>query len=204
VPSVSLLLWDVGGVLLSNGWDQNARAAAAAHFDLDATEFERRHALVEEAFETGRLDWEGYLAATVFYAPRSFTPEAFRQFMREQSQRHAAALRTARSLRDDGRYVMAALNNESLGLNEYRIRTFGLAEVFHVFFSSCYTGHRKPEPAAYRFALQFTQRTPEETLFLDDRPENIAAAARLGLRTLTVQDPGRLREELALAGVASK
>ena len=204
MSSVSLILWDVGGVLLSNGWDRSARHAAARHFHLDAEELERRHQEVDAAFETGRLDVAQYLAATVFYEPRPFPPEAFRQFMCDQSRRNPAALAAARSLRADGRYVMATLNNESRELNEYRIRTFGLAELFHVFFSSCYTGHRKPDPVAFRYALALTQRTPEETLFLDDRPENIAAAARLGLRTLQVRDPGRVKEELALAGVAGR
>jgi len=199
---VALLLWDVGGVLLSNGWDRAARAAAASRFDLDPAELERRHQLVDAAFETGRMDAAGYLASTVFYEPRRFSPDAFRQFMFDRSRANAPALATARALRSAGRFVMAALNNESRELNEHRIRTFGLNEVFHVFFSSCYTGYRKPEPAAFRNALDLAQRAPDETLFLDDRPENIEAAARLGLRTVTVRDPGRLGEELALAGVA--
>lgn len=203
MPEVSLLLWDVGGVLLSNAWDHDARRAAVARFDLDPVEFERRHAEVDAAFESGRLDEEGYLRATVFYEPRAFPPDAFRQFMRERSVAHPDAIATARAIRARGRYTLAALNNESRELNEYRIRTFGLGDVFHVFFSSCYTGRRKPDPAAYRYALELAQRTPEETLFLDDRPENVAAAARLGLRTIEVRDLDRLREELARAGVAS-
>ena len=203
MAEVSLLLWDVGGVVLSNGWDHRARSAAAEKFGLDPAELERRHLSVDAAFETGRLDWAGYLAATVFYQPRSFPPEAFRQFMLDQSRANPAALATARALRGGGRYTMAALNNESRELNEFRIRTFGLRDVFHVFFSSCYTGLRKPEPAAYRYALDLTQRPPEEALFLDDRPENVAAAAREGLRTLEVRDPGRLREELANVGIVS-
>jgi putative hydrolase of the HAD superfamily len=203
MPEVSLLLWDVGGVLLSNGWDEAARRAAMVRFGLNREEFERRHRAVEDAFETGQLGWEGYLAATVFYEPRPFSPEEFRAFMFEWSREHPAAIATARALRTRGEHVMAALNNESRDLNEYRIRTFGLTDVFHVFFSSCYTGRRKPDPDAFRYALQFLQREPEETLFLDDRPENVAAAARLGLRTLLVRDPGRLSEELAGAGVVS-
>jgi len=203
MADVSLLLWDVGGVVLSNGWDHRARAAAAARFGLDAAELERRHLSVDAAFETGRLDWAGYLAATVFYETRAFSPEAFRQFMLEQSRENPGAIATARALRASGRYTMAALNNESRELNEYRIRTFGLADVFHVFFSSCYTGLRKPDAAAYRYALDLAQRPAEEALFLDDRPENVAAAARVGLRTLEVRDPNRLGEELARVGVAS-
>jgi putative hydrolase of the HAD superfamily len=203
VPRPSLLLWDVGGVLLSNGWDAASRAAAATHFDLDAAEFERRHARVDAAFETGRIDGDGYLDETVFYAPRSFSREEFREFMRAQSTSYPAALATARALRDDGRFVMAVLNNESRELNEYRIRKFGLREIFHDFFTSCYTGRLKPDPAAYRFPLEITQHAPEECLFLDDRPENLRAAEGLGLQTLRVEDPERLREELAGIGIGS-
>ncbi len=202
MAEVSLLLWDVGGVVLTNGWDHRGRAAAAQRFGLDAAELERRHLTVDDAFERGRLDWTGYLAATVFYEPRSFTPDAFRQFMLDQSQANPDALATARSLKEAGRYTMATLNNESRELNEYRIRTFGLRAAFDVFFSSCYTGLRKPDPAAYRYALELAQRAPDETLFLDDRPENVAAAARLGLRTLKVEDPAHLSEELAGVGIA--
>ncbi len=201
MPEPRLLLWDIGGVLLSNGWDRAARAAAAQHFALDLGELERRHQLVDADFETDRLDWEGYLVATGLYAPREFSREQFRQFMRDRSTSHPAARAAARSLRQHGRYVMAALNNEPRGLNEHRIAAFGLRSIFHAFFSSCYTGRRKPDPAAYRYALELVHCAPEESLFLDDRPENIGAAGRLGLRTLQVHDPARLSEELASVGV---
>jgi putative hydrolase of the HAD superfamily len=203
VPELSLLLWDVGGVLLTDGWDHRSRAAAVAHYGLDRDEFERRHAASEVDFELGRLDWNGYLDATVFYEPRGFSREEFRTYMLEQSRAHPGAIAAARSLRDVGRYRMAVLNNESRELNEYRIRTFGLTEIFDDFFSSCYTGRRKPDPAAFDLALAVLRHEPGESLFLDDRPENVEAAARLGLRTLRVQDPERLGEELADVGVGA-
>jgi putative hydrolase of the HAD superfamily len=198
---ISLLLWDVGGVLLSNGWDHRSRALAAARFHLDPSELERRHATVEASFESGRLGEDAYLDATVFYEPRSFSREEFREFVRAQSQPNPPAIATARALRASGRYRLATLNNESRELNEFRIRTFGLSEIFDDFFSSCFTGRRKPDPAAYLGALDITHRQPAETLFLDDRPENVAAAESLGIRTLRVLDPGRLREDLERAGV---
>ncbi len=201
MPDLSLLLWDVGGVLLTDGWDHRSRAAAVARFGLDGAEFERRHAGVEVDFETGRLDWNDYLDATVFYEPRSFSREEFRSYMREQSRPLPDALGVARAIRDRGRYRMAVLNNESKELNEYRIRTFGLGDLFDEFFSSCYTGRRKPDPAAYRVALEVTHRSAEESLFLDDREENVAAAARLGLRTVRVEDPARLRGQLTVLGI---
>jgi putative hydrolase of the HAD superfamily len=199
----TLLLWDMGGVILSNAWDKAERMETAKHFGLDPDDFERRHQLVDPAFETGRLDMEGYLASTVFYVPRAFSSETFRQFMQAHSTAISSALTLARTLHDRGEYVMAALNNESRELNEYRIATFGLKSIFHVFFSSCYTGRLKPDPDAYRYALQITQCDPEESVFLDDRPENVEAAAHLGLRTILVRDPGQLREDLIRAGVAA-
>ena len=200
---VSLLLWDVGGVLLSNGWDHAGRQAAADRFALDAADLERRHESVAADFETGRIDLEDYLSRTVFFVPRPFSRETFVGFMRDCSVALASSLATARALREAGEYVMAALNNESRELNHHRIVAFRLKEIFHVFLSSCYTGRRKPDPEAYLYALHVTQRDPEESLVLDDRLENIEAAARLGLRTLWVRDPARLSEDLALAGIAT-
>lgn len=198
---ISLLLWDVGGVLLSNGWDTEGRAEAARRFGLDPVELERRHHSVLDEFETGRLDWNGYLDGVVFYEPRKFSAEHFGQFVRDRSTAIGPSLEVARRLREGGKYVMAALNNESRELNEYRIAAFGLNQIFHAFFSSCYTGRRKPSPEAYRFALVIAQREPEETLFLDDRPENVEAAAALGLHTALVRDPRHLQEQLTLAGI---
>jgi putative hydrolase of the HAD superfamily len=203
MPKVSLLLWDVGGVILSNAWDHAGRQAAASHFGLDAEDLERRHEEVAADFETGRIEGAEYLSRTVFYAPRSFSRETFERFMRDRSVAFASPLATARKLREQGRYVMVALNNESRALNQYRIVTFGLAEIFHAFLSSCYTGRRKPDPEAYRYALEVAQHDPEESLVLDDRPENVEAAARLGIRTLWVRDPGRLEEDLALVGITA-
>ena len=202
MPRPSFLLWDVGGVLLSNGWDHAARAAAAQWFHFDPLEFERRHALVEADFETGRLTEDGYLDATLFYETRDFSRADVRGFMRAQTRPYPGALAVVRSLRAGGQYRLATLNNESRELNEYRLRTFGLLEMFDDFFSSCFTGRRKPDPAAYQAALDITRHAPDETLFLDDRAENLATARALGLRTLQVLDPGRLREELVRSGVA--
>lgn len=204
MAKVSVLLWDVGGVLLTNGWDHAGRVAAAAHFHLDAEELEHRHERVAAAFETGRLDLGQYLAATVFDVPRPFTSKEFRAFMWARSRPHDAALACARSLRERDEYVMVALNNESRELNEHRISAFGLRDVFHAFLSSCYTGRRKPDPDAYRYALQITQHDPDEVLLLDDRHENVDAASRLGLQTVWVQDAGRVREELTSAGIVAE
>lgn len=58
----------------------------------------------------------------------------------------------AEQLAKSGKYFMATINNESKELNQYRIQTFGLREIFALFISSCFVGLRKPEAGIYRRA----------------------------------------------------
>ncbi len=196
MPDVTALFWDVGGVLLSNGWDGPARRRAAEAFHLEREDFEARHAAALPAFETGRLALDAYLDQTVFFRPRPFSPEAFREWMFAQSRPNPAPLALAQRLARAGEYLMATLNNESLELNRYRIGRFGLRQTFTLFLSSCFVGVRKPDPAIYRLALHVTQRDPAECLVIDDRPPNLEGAQRCGMRTLVYRDPAQLDRAL--------
>ncbi|MBI4279187.1 MAG: HAD family phosphatase [Armatimonadetes bacterium] len=201
MPEVTALFWDVGGVLLTNGWDRASRREAVRTFGLDREEFGDRHDLASPAFETGRLTLDEYLTRTVFHRSRPFTMEEFTAFMFAQSRPNAEPLALVERLARSGRYLLATLNNESLPLNLYRIEQFGLRQYFSVFFSSCFLGVRKPEEAIYRLALQLTQRAPEECLFIDDRALNLECARQCGMQTIHYRDPAQLRDALRHAGV---
>ncbi|RMG55051.1 MAG: HAD family phosphatase [Acidobacteria bacterium] len=199
---ITALFWDVGGVLLTNGWDRASRHRAAEQFHLDWEDFQDRHELVIADFETGRLTLEEYLERTIFHRPRRFTREEFTAFMWAQSQPIRETLAIVERLARSGRYLLATLNNESLELNEYRIERFGLRNLFALFFSSCFLGVRKPDRAIYQIVLRVTQRTPEECLFIDDRALNLECARQLGMRTIHYQNPQQLQRELRRHGVA--
>ena len=109
----------------------------------------------------------------------------------------------ARSLARLCDYTMATINNESAELNEYRIQTYRLREIFDAFISSCFVGLRKPEEGIYRLALDITQRPPEECCFVDDRPLNVDTASRLGMHVIRMENPRQLREDLRKLGVAA-
>lgn len=195
------LFWDVGGVLLTNGWDTKARRRAAEKFGLAWDDFEERHELVGTEFEKGQMTLEEYLRCTVFHCQQEFSSEAFVQFMYQMSAPHRDALDFAGRLADASRYLMATLNNESHELNRYRIETFGLRRIFTAFFSSCFLGTKKPEPGIYRAALQITQRAPDECVFIDDRALNVEAARRLGITAIHFENVAQLQRELAALGV---
>ncbi len=201
MAEITTLFWDNGGVILTNGWDRDARKLAVGTFHLDWEDFEDRHELVLDAFETGALSLDDYLKRTVFYRPRSFTIEDFKKFMFEQSQPYPDSLAFTGELARSRKYLMAALNNESLEINEYRIKKFHLRDYFEAFFSSCYLGVRKPNAGIYTLSLKITQREPGECILIDDRGLNLECARELGMNTIQYKNLAQLREDLARFGV---
>ena len=201
LPQITAIFWDVGGVLLTNAWDREQRQRALEHFKLDEAEFDDRHEMVMSSFERGKITLDEYLQRIIFYRKRPFTPAEFREYMFSLSQPFPEALELARWLAKSARYLMSTINNESKELNEYRIRKFGLLEVFTLFLSSCYVGLRKPEEGIYRLALEVTQKMPEESCFIDDRALNLEAAERLGIRTIRMESVEQLRGELQKLGI---
>jgi putative hydrolase of the HAD superfamily len=201
MAEVTSLFWDMGGVFLTNAWDRAQRRRAVEKFQLDPDDFEDRHELMLHAFETGHASLDKYLKRTVFYRPRSFTPEEFTKFMQEQSQECPEGMAVLAGVARTKKYFLAALNNESLEMNEYRIARFHLRDYFEAFFSSCFLGVRKPDAGIYRLALRISQRPAEECVFIDDRSLNLECARELGMRTILYQNAAQLRKELGSAGV---
>jgi putative hydrolase of the HAD superfamily len=203
MTAIRALFWDNGGVILTNGWDRTARHAAVDTFKLDWADFEDRHELMLNAFETGHATLDEYVKRTVFYREHSFTPDDFKKFMFDQSQAYPEALEYLGKIAAQKKYLVAALNNESLEINEYRIRTFQLRDYFEAFFSSCYLGVRKPNPGIYNLALKITQCEPRECVMIDDRKINLESAKEIGMHTIQVQNLAQLKTDLAALGITA-
>jgi putative hydrolase of the HAD superfamily len=201
MAEITALFWDVGGVLLTNGWDRHERQRAAQQFNLDWEDFEDRHELVGGRFETGKLSLDRYLDRTIFYRRRSFDKDVFKTYMFSQSMPIDGTLAAVERIARTGRYLLATLNNESRELNLHRIEHFGLRKYFSVFMSSCFLGVKKPEDEMFRLALDLSQRKPEECMFIDDRELNVECAARLGLQTLLFRNAAQLDQDLHRAGL---
>src|SRR5437868_11200311 len=135
---IAAIFWDVGGVVLSNGWDAGARTAAVGRFGLDADDFEDRHEWFVEALETARMTFDTYLERVVFYRTRPFAKQDFTAFIFAQSTENTGTRAVLDELTALRRYFIATLNNESAELNSYRIQTFDLRRNFTAFLSSCY------------------------------------------------------------------
>ena len=196
------LFFDIGGVILTNGWDTAARKKAAETFGLEYPEFQTRHEMLKTSFETGRLDLNGYLKKTIFYQPRSFSPEDVKHVMLNSSQLLGETLAFVRALAKTGKYRLFTLNNESRELHEHRVKIFKLREIFQGFLTSCYLGQVKPDEGIYINALGIAG-CPNHgcALFIDDRSLNVEPALALGLNAIQFTNLDNLRASLKAEGV---
>lgn len=196
MPAIEHVFFDIGGVLGTNGWDTAERKRAIGRFNLDEEDFQRRHVEAIGPWEEGRIAIDEYLDLTIFYCPRDFTRDDFREFMFSESVAFDDSIAVARDVCALGRYTMMTLNNESAELNTYRIAKFGLDPIFAAFMSSCWLGSRKPMKKIYADALSIAQAVPSKTLFIDDREPNLVPARDLGIHTIHFESAPQLRRQL--------
>jgi putative hydrolase of the HAD superfamily len=198
---ITHLFFDVGGVLGTGGWSTDERALAVTQFGLDAVDFDRRHREVVGMWEQGLMSLEEYLDHTVFAVPRPFSREVFVEFMLARSEPVPEMLQLAEALANTGRYRLMTINNESEALNVYRLRRFGLARMFDAFYSSCWLGVAKPARRIFELALALSQADASASVFIDDREQNLAPAAALGMHTIRFTTRPALEQALGALGV---
>ena len=191
---ITTLFLDIGGVLLTNGWGREQRQNAIEEFNLDKEETEDRNALMWDTYESDLLTLDDYLDFVIFHQPRLFIREEFTTYMLAQSQPLDGALEYFKQLKKDFGFRVVALSNEARDLNEYRIKTFKLDELFDFYISSCYVGLRKPDPAIYKLAIDTAQVKKEEAVYIDDRLTYIEMARKLNIPGLHYQDINSARE----------
>jgi putative hydrolase of the HAD superfamily len=100
------------------------------------------------------------------------------------------------------RYSLGILSNTFFGHWDYFTAT-DLARQFDAPMASHLLGYCKPDPRAYRAALDRTGATAAETVFVDDLAENVEAALALGFRAFQSTTPSQLIQGLQLLGVVT-
>ena len=199
--AIACLFVDVGGVLLTNGWDHHARRRAAKNFQLPWAEMEERHRLVFETHEEGKLTFEEYLGWVVFYQKRSFTRDQFRRFMFAQSKPYPKMIDLVARLKILHGLKVAVVSNESRAVNAYRIRKFKLNEFVDTFISSCFVHIRKPDADIFRLALDIAQVPARQVLYIENTPLFVQIAEGLGIRGVLHTDCRSTRAKLASFGL---
>ena len=203
LPALAWIFVDIGGVLLTNGWDHHARRRAVKHFKLQWAEMEVRHRLTFEIHEQGKLSFDEYLNQVVFYQKRAFTKAQFRTFMFAQSKPFPKMIELVTQLKLRHGLKVAVVSNESRELNAYRIGRFKLGGFVDAFISSCFVHLRKPDVEIFKLALDIAQTTPQHVVYIENTPMFVQIAEKLGIRSILHTDYKSTRAGLALLGVGT-
>ena len=200
IPITTLFL-DLGGVLLTNGWDHPARRRAAKKFSLDLDEFEARHHLTFDTYEEGKLTLDEYLSRVVFYRKRSFTRAQFRNFMFAQSKPFPEMIKLVWRLKIKYGLKIVVVSNEGRELNAYRIRQFELDRLVDAFISSCFVRLRKPDVDIFKLALDIAQTPARQIVYVENTAMFVQVVAGLGIRGILHTDYQSTCAELVSFGL---
>jgi putative hydrolase of the HAD superfamily len=198
---VTTLLLDIGGVLLTNGWDRHARRRAAERFALDYDDLNERHHLTFDSFERGQIGLDVYLRRVVFGQERAFTVDEFKRFMFAQSQPLDGMLDSVRALKYRHGLRVMAVSNEGRELMDHRIREFELHALLDAVIGSCYVGYRKPDVGIFKLALDIAQAPAQRTVYIDDRAMFAEVACELGIHGIHHTDKQSTARQLAEIGL---
>ncbi len=201
---ITTLFLDIGGVLLTNGWDRSMRKRAAEKFHLDYEEMNERHHLTFDTYEEGKLTLDEYLGRVIFYEDRTFSVEEFRQFMFDQSKPFPEMIGLIRDLKKHYGLKIVAVSNEGRELTIHRTEKFRLGDFIDFFVVSCFVHFRKPDADIFRIALDIAQVQPSRVLYVEDRAMFVEVARSLGLRGIQHTGVGKTRTALASFGLALK
>jgi putative hydrolase of the HAD superfamily len=198
---VTTLFLDIGGVLLTNGWGRQSRRKAAETFNIDYAEMDERHHLSFNTYEDGKLTLDQYLDQVVFFEPRSFTRQQFRDFMFAQSQPFPEMLSLIRSVKEKNRIRIVLVSNEGRELTIHRVKAFGLTEFVDAFIVSCFVHYRKPDRDIYALALDVAQARPDQVLYVDDRALFVQIASDMGINSIVHTNYESTRRALESVGL---
>jgi putative hydrolase of the HAD superfamily len=200
--SIKTIFWDIGGVLLTNGWDKGQQSRVLTHLGVDLADYTSRHDAANYFWERGLSDAHTFFDKTVFHDTdgairRDFTfEELWSQLCAENKVLHPECFDILASLKASAKFKLATLNNESRELNEYRLDTFNLRQYFDYFICSGYVHEMKPHSDIYRSAIDISGLPAQAALFIDDKLENCEAAVALDMQAIHFESPAQLRHEL--------
>jgi putative hydrolase of the HAD superfamily len=197
------LFLDVGGVLLTNAWDDEGLQRAAKEFGLELGELRARHALAHETYELGRITLADYMRHVVFHAPRAFSPEAFAAFMLAQSTVLPGMIELFAGLKRTYGLKVIVVSNEGRELMDYRVEQFHLDKLADAFVVSCHLHLRKPDPAVYRAALDIAHLRAAQAIYVDDRALLVEAAREIGFQGILHTTLESTRTALAGLGLVA-
>jgi len=196
--SLRAVIFDYG-MVLSGPPDPKAHAALMRITGLPAENLDPLYWADRHAFDEGKLTGEAYWRDILHQAGLTLSPSAVAELMHWDARMwmtlNPAMLAWQGALEASG-FLTAILSNIGDSVQQAMEREIKWLTRFDVLVWSYQLRMAKPDPAIYRYTLEKLGTQPEETLFIDDRQENVEAATALGMKALLFTTVDQLRADL--------
>jgi putative hydrolase of the HAD superfamily len=192
------------GMVLTGPPDPEAHAALVRISGLPLDRFESLYWADRHAYDEGKLTgiafWQRFLQDAGHPPNQEMVEELNRWDARLWTVQNPVMVAWQLALKRRG-LLTAILSNMGDAVLENIEREFDWIDRFDVLVWSYQLGIAKPDPAIYRRTLSKLGVLPEETLFIDDKAENVRVARALGMKAIVFSTVECLREDLIAAGL---
>jgi putative hydrolase of the HAD superfamily len=178
-------LFDIGKVLLDFDFESSLRKFLPASHPDPAAALDQLLARKDE-FETGRISTEDYTRWALETLGTDASPEIFHHAWRNIFTPNRPMWETVRKLHNAGHRLILFSNTNAIHC-PWIFEAYPEFSLFHSAILSYEVGSIKPQQEIYRHAIDKYALTPENTLYIDDLPANIATGQEFGFQTHTYQ-----------------
>jgi len=171
-------LFDIGRVLL----DFSFEPSLSRLFPNDISDHtERMEAMLErkDDFEAGRIPVDEYTSWAIEVIGSEITPGQFRDAWQQIFTPNEPMWACVRKLAADGHRLILFSNTNGIHC-PWVFEEYPEFSMFKEAVLSFETGFVKPEPEIYQWAIEKHQLVPQEILYIDDLPQNIATGIEFG------------------------
>jgi putative hydrolase of the HAD superfamily len=199
---VTWVLFDYGGVICTPQPDADVAALAAAA-GVPVPEFQGPYWAYRLSYDRAELDGATYWHKVAAALGRSFPAPQVAELIRRDIASWLHLREGTVALLEDlaaAGHRLALLSNAPADFAEVMVEQ-PVARFFEHLAFSCFLGSVKPEPACYLAVLGMLGARPADVIFIDDRPENVAGAAAVGIHGVPFTTPDAVRTALAGHGI---
>ena len=184
--SVCAVVFDYGNVLCLEQTLDDMKAMALV-CGIPQERFSELYWKLRPPYDRGDMDGPAYWTAVASQHELGLSRDQVAALIKLDSESiirpNQGAVQWATLLRQEG-FPLTLLSNMPLELSRHVTKSFPILSTFEHLIYSCDYRSIKPELAIYRICLELLKSAPRDILYLDDRAENVEAAARLGINSV--------------------